>query len=269
MPYMMGGFPDRETSIAVADAYAESGADLVELGIPFSDPLADGPVIQRATQRALAAGVTLPRVLELRAPDAGRGVRAARLPHVLQPDPGLRVKAFCRTSVEAGSPGRSWRTCRPRSRGPWGRGDGGRARSRAPGGADLDPRAHAQDRAGERGLRLHGLAHRRHRERTALAPELAQQVAPCARSPPAGGAWASASARPSRPPWWAPSRMGSSLAPARARGGGVRRARSGRPRGRWVHPRRSRRDDRGGERRLSMVVGFVGHGPANRTIAVR
>jgi tryptophan synthase alpha chain len=63
MPYMMGGFPDREASVAVADAYAEAGADLVELGVPFSDPLADGPVIHAAATRALAAGTTLDDVL--------------------------------------------------------------------------------------------------------------------------------------------------------------------------------------------------------------
>ena len=63
MPYMMGGFPDHETSLAVADAYADAGADLVELGIPYSDPLADGPVIHAAGTRALAAGATLDAVL--------------------------------------------------------------------------------------------------------------------------------------------------------------------------------------------------------------
>ncbi|MBA2240748.1 MAG: tryptophan synthase subunit alpha, partial [Solirubrobacterales bacterium] len=45
MPYLMAGYPDLEGSLAVARAYADSGADLVELGIPFSDPLADGPII--------------------------------------------------------------------------------------------------------------------------------------------------------------------------------------------------------------------------------
>jgi tryptophan synthase alpha chain len=64
MPYMMGGFPDQAASNAVADAYADSGADLVELGIPFSDPLADGPVIHDAATRALRAGATLESVLE-------------------------------------------------------------------------------------------------------------------------------------------------------------------------------------------------------------
>ncbi len=65
MPYMMGGFPDLETSMTVAEAYAASGADLVELGIPFSDPLADGPVIHAAATSALASGATLGRVLEV------------------------------------------------------------------------------------------------------------------------------------------------------------------------------------------------------------
>jgi tryptophan synthase alpha chain len=64
MPYMMAGFPDRETSLAVAAAYAESGADLVELGVPFSDPLADGPTIHAAATAALEAGATLATALE-------------------------------------------------------------------------------------------------------------------------------------------------------------------------------------------------------------
>jgi tryptophan synthase alpha chain len=65
MPYMMAGFPDQETSLAVAEAYAESGADLVELGVPFSDPLADGPTIHAAATAALEAGATLESALEV------------------------------------------------------------------------------------------------------------------------------------------------------------------------------------------------------------
>jgi tryptophan synthase alpha chain len=65
MPYLVAGFPEADTSAAVADAYAESGADLVELGVPFSDPLADGPVIHAAATRALAAGATLESALAL------------------------------------------------------------------------------------------------------------------------------------------------------------------------------------------------------------
>jgi tryptophan synthase alpha chain len=65
MPYLMGGFPDLDTSRRIGLAYADSGADLVELGVPFSDPLADGPVIHAAGTAALNAGATLPTVLEV------------------------------------------------------------------------------------------------------------------------------------------------------------------------------------------------------------
>jgi len=64
MPYLMGGYPDQETATAVARAYADGGADLIELGVPFSDPLADGPVIHAADTAALEAGATLDSVLE-------------------------------------------------------------------------------------------------------------------------------------------------------------------------------------------------------------
>jgi tryptophan synthase alpha chain len=67
MPYMMGGFPDLRTSIAIGLACADAGADLMELGVPFSDPLADGPVIHAAGTRALAAGATLHGVLDVAA----------------------------------------------------------------------------------------------------------------------------------------------------------------------------------------------------------
>jgi tryptophan synthase alpha chain len=63
MPYLMGGFPDVESSKAIGQAYADGGADLVELGIPFSDPLADGPVIHAAGTAALKAGATTGAVL--------------------------------------------------------------------------------------------------------------------------------------------------------------------------------------------------------------
>jgi tryptophan synthase alpha chain len=58
MPYLMGGFPSIEDSVAAGLAAADAGADLLELGIPFSDPLADGPVIHAAGTDALAAGAT-------------------------------------------------------------------------------------------------------------------------------------------------------------------------------------------------------------------
>ena len=63
--YVMGGDPDLRGSRELALACAEGGADLLEIGIPFSDPIADGPTIQAAGERALAAGTTPARVLEL------------------------------------------------------------------------------------------------------------------------------------------------------------------------------------------------------------
>jgi tryptophan synthase alpha chain len=65
MPYLMGGFPTPAGSADVARAYVAGGADLVELGIPFSDPLADGPVVHEAGTTALAAGTTTDDVLDL------------------------------------------------------------------------------------------------------------------------------------------------------------------------------------------------------------
>jgi tryptophan synthase alpha chain len=65
MPYMMAGFPDRESALAVAAAYVDSGADLIELGVPFSDPLADGPTIHSAATAALDAGATFSTALEI------------------------------------------------------------------------------------------------------------------------------------------------------------------------------------------------------------
>jgi tryptophan synthase alpha chain len=78
--FLMLGDPDLETSAALLDAVVEGGADMIEVGIPFSDPVADGPVIQAAAQRALAAGVRVSDCLDLiagfreRHPDVPVGV---------------------------------------------------------------------------------------------------------------------------------------------------------------------------------------------------
>ena len=104
MPYMMAGFPDQETSLAVADAYVESGADLVELGIPFSDPLADGPVIHAAAARALASGATLVRSLEVCERIAGRvPVVAMTYANMLLARPPGEVAAMLAAAGAAGA----------------------------------------------------------------------------------------------------------------------------------------------------------------------
>src|SRR6202008_3616910 len=63
--YITAGDPSFEASEKITLAAAEAGADVIELGVPFSDPVADGPTIQRASERALRAGATLAGVLDL------------------------------------------------------------------------------------------------------------------------------------------------------------------------------------------------------------
>jgi tryptophan synthase alpha chain len=65
--YFMGGDPDYDTSLGIMKALPEAGADIIELGMPFSDPMADGPAIQLAGQRALKGGQTLKKTLKLAA----------------------------------------------------------------------------------------------------------------------------------------------------------------------------------------------------------
>ncbi|MBI5838786.1 MAG: tryptophan synthase subunit alpha [Chloroflexi bacterium] len=74
MPYFPLGYPDLDTSIDVIEALAKNGADLIEVGLSFSDPLADGPVIQRATQIALEKGITVRKSLAAVAELRRRGV---------------------------------------------------------------------------------------------------------------------------------------------------------------------------------------------------
>src|SRR5215207_2036209 len=63
--FLTAGDPDRDTSLAILKALPAAGADLVELGMPFTDPMADGPAIQAAGLRALKAGMTLAKTLDL------------------------------------------------------------------------------------------------------------------------------------------------------------------------------------------------------------
>ncbi len=103
--YVTAGDPDLARSADVIKAVDRGGADVIELGVPFSDPLADGPVIQRATERALAAGTTLGRVLDLAA-SLRDDVRA---PLVLftyaNPMVRMGVGPFARRAREAGIDG--------------------------------------------------------------------------------------------------------------------------------------------------------------------
>lgn len=103
MPYLMAGFPTKEGSRAIGRAYVQEGADLVELGLPFSDPLADGPVIHAAGTRALAQGTTVGDALTL------CEELAAELPVVVMAYVNLVLargaEAFARTLAGAGASG--------------------------------------------------------------------------------------------------------------------------------------------------------------------
>ena len=79
VPYITAGDPDLDTTYKLLVAMAHGGATAIEVGVPFSDPAADGPVIQRACERALAGGVRLHHVIDV----AARAVKATGVPIVL------------------------------------------------------------------------------------------------------------------------------------------------------------------------------------------
>ncbi len=100
--YVMAGDPDVATSKAMALACAEGGADLIELGIPFSDPIADGPTIQHAAERALAAGTTTDDVLAVAAAVRARSQVPIALMGYLNPILAHGVARFARDCARAG-----------------------------------------------------------------------------------------------------------------------------------------------------------------------
>lgn len=105
IPFLAAGDPCLAATVELARAAAEAGADVLELGVPFSDPLADGPVIQAAYARALAAGVNVRGVLGC----AAEVFEATRLPLVLMsalnPVLAYGIEAFCRDAAAAGAAG--------------------------------------------------------------------------------------------------------------------------------------------------------------------
>jgi tryptophan synthase alpha chain len=104
--YLTAGDPDLRTTRDIALAAIDNGADVIELGVPFSDPLADGPVIQRASERAVAKGTRLTDVLAL-----AKELRIARpqagiiLFSYLNPVLRLGLKDFCAQAKDAGADG--------------------------------------------------------------------------------------------------------------------------------------------------------------------
>jgi tryptophan synthase alpha chain len=103
IPYLTAGFPTPAASLEALRRVARAGADFVEIGVPFSDPLADGPTIQRTTQRALEQGMTLPRVLEL-VREAALAVPVIIMTY-LNPVLAFGVERFAQEAHDAGAAG--------------------------------------------------------------------------------------------------------------------------------------------------------------------
>jgi len=103
--YITAGDPTLDATLQFVLALADAGADVIELGVPFSDPLADGPTIQRASERALKSGTTLAKVLEL----VGRIRKVSQVPLVLfsyyNPILQMGLEKFAKASAEAGADG--------------------------------------------------------------------------------------------------------------------------------------------------------------------
>lgn len=106
IPFVEAFDPDRPTSLALLRALPAAGADLIEVGVPFSDPMADGPIIQAAGQRALRAGATLAGVLDLVADfRAGDTATPVILMGYLNPLMSFGIESFCRRAAAAGVDG--------------------------------------------------------------------------------------------------------------------------------------------------------------------
>ena len=105
LPYVMAGYPDAATSEALAVALGEAGADLIELGVPFSDPMADGATIQAASQRALDGGMTPEGALALAGRIHARVATPLLLMTYYNPIFSVGVEAFCEQAAQAGVAG--------------------------------------------------------------------------------------------------------------------------------------------------------------------
>lgn len=103
--YITAGYPTPADTVSVLQGIAEAGADVIEFGIPFSDPLADGPTIQRASQRAIAAGATLARSLEALAEFRARSDTPVVVFTYLNPVLAYGVERFIRDVHAAGADG--------------------------------------------------------------------------------------------------------------------------------------------------------------------
>jgi tryptophan synthase alpha chain len=105
IPYITAGFPDPASTVAMLEAAADAGCDVLELGIPFSDPLADGPTIQRSSFVALQKGMTVDRALAAVAEFKSRRDTPVVLMSYMNPVLRRGLERFCREAADAGADG--------------------------------------------------------------------------------------------------------------------------------------------------------------------
>lgn len=105
IPYLTAGFPDSSTTVPMLEALADAGADVIELGVPFSDPLADGPTIQRSSFVALERGTTVDSTLSALRVFRERSEVPVVLFTYLNPVFHRGLDTFCREAAQAGAQG--------------------------------------------------------------------------------------------------------------------------------------------------------------------
>jgi tryptophan synthase alpha chain len=105
LPYLTVGIPDAESSVAMFEAMSDAGADGFEIGIPYADPLMDGPVIAEAAERSLAAGMTIARALEITADVVASTGKPVLLMTYTNPVLHCGVESFARAAADAGAAG--------------------------------------------------------------------------------------------------------------------------------------------------------------------
>ncbi len=119
IPYMTAGFPDEETFMEIIRALDTAGADIIEVGLPFSDPLADGPVIQASSQKALENGMTPDKTLKLVARAGRETDRPIVIMSYFNPILSMGLEEFARKAGEAGAAGVIIPDLPPEEAGEW------------------------------------------------------------------------------------------------------------------------------------------------------
>jgi tryptophan synthase alpha chain len=119
VPFLTAGFPSREGFLSAAQAAFEAGAGALEIGMPFSDPLADGPAIQHSSEAALCSGVTLDHVFELAAEIRSKSSKPIFLMGYLNPMLTRGMDRFARNAAAAGVDGTIIPDCPVEEAGDW------------------------------------------------------------------------------------------------------------------------------------------------------